>query len=661
MILRIALPTPLRRLFDYLPPEGWDLELPKPGVRVRVPWGKRETIGILIEQVERSEVPSEKLRAAIAILDTEPVIDSAIFELTRWVANYYHQPWGEVLQFALPIALREGKALEDLVQQEISVQENAPLILNEEQNTIVEEIKKHKNTFNAFLIEGVTGSGKTEVYLQILREILLQKKQALILVPEISLTPQMISRFTSRFGDIACVLHSGLTPKQRFKAWQALHNNQKKIAIGTRSAVFSSLPHLGIIIVDEEHDLSFKQQEGLRYCARDVALVRAHQENIPIVLGSATPSLESLYNCEKNRYTKCVLTSRVDDIALPKIHVVDIRNEKLQGGLSHMLRQAMEHHLKQGKQVMLFLNRRGYAPVLMCHGCGWIATCPRCERPYTWHASIARLRCHHCDSDKAVFSECGKCHDKSLQPLGHGTERIEEKLAALYPHYKIVRIDRDSTRKKGELEALLSSVHNNEAQILLGTQMLAKGHHFSNVTLVGILDVDGGLFASDFRAGERMAQLITQVAGRAGREASNGEVFIQTRHPHSELIEQLIHHNYSAFSKSLLKEREKAVLPPYSYLVLLRAHAMHAEKPMRFLEKCREFFMTQKIAMVNVLGPAPAPMPKRAGKHRAQLMLQSTHRKNLHHALELLLEHIPLWTQSRQVKWSIDVDPQEMY
>jgi primosomal protein N' (replication factor Y) len=662
MILRIALPTPLHRLFDYLPPVNQSSATWPTGVRVRVPFGKREMIGILMSIESKSDIPIEKLRPALEILDETSIIDQINLKLCQWVADYYHEPLGEVLNFALPVALREGKALskvEDVQQSSIPLQE--PLSLNEQQTQVVEKVISNLDKFQSFLIDGVTGSGKTEVYLQILKKVLEQNKQALVLVPEISLTPQMIARFTQRFGEIAVVLHSGLTNKQRFEAWQKLRENQKSIAIGTRSAIFSAMPKLGLIIIDEEHDLSFKQQEGLRYSARDVAIMRARMENIPIVLGSATPSLESIYNCETNRFTKLQLTQRAGNISLPRLQVVDIRNEKLQGGLSRVLTEAMEHHLQQDKQVMLFLNRRGYAPILLCHACGWIATCPRCDRAYTWHAHIGRLRCHHCDGDKSQPNECKKCSGKSLQPVGHGTERIEQTLESMFPDYKIARLDRDNTRKKGSLETLLESIHNKESQILLGTQMLAKGHHFPDVSLVGILDVDGGLFSSDFRGAERMAQLITQVAGRAGREKYSGEVLIQTRHPQSALLEQLVHHNYASFAKIALEERRAAMLPPYSFLILLRAEATHPNKPMDFLEKCREYFLKCRLPGLHILGPAVAPMPRRAGKYRAQLILQAGNRKVLHQAMKTILADIESWPLTRQVRWSVDVDPQEMY
>lgn len=666
-ILRVALPSPLRRLFDYLPPAGGDLpDLLTPGIRVRVPFGQREMVGILESVQEHSEVPLEKLRPALALLDEIPVLDKTLCELCLWVADYYHEPLGEIMHFALPTALREGKALNAIHENNLPasppiIDFETPQNLNQEQALALQQISDNLPGFHSFLLQGVTGSGKTEVYLQLLEKILSQQKQALLLVPEIGLTPQMRQRFTDRFGDVVAMLHSGMTDKQRLIAWEKLRSGEKRIAIGTRSAIFASMPELGMIIVDEEHDLSFKQQDGLRYSARDVAIVRARLQNIPIVLGSATPSLESVYNSEIKRYTKIRLTQRVGEIALPQLKVIDIRKEKLQGGLSHVLRQAMMHHLEKDRQVMLFLNRRGFSPILLCHACGWIATCKRCDRAFTWHAGIARLRCHHCDGDKSQPVQCGACESKDLQPVGHGTERIEQAVEELFPQYPIARLDRDNTRKKGSLEALLDSIHKKESRILLGTQMLAKGHHFPDISLVGILDVDGGLFSSDFRGAERMAQLITQVAGRAGREKHTGEVFIQTRHPESVILQQLIVGNYEAFAQTALEERKSAMLPPYAFLVLLRAEAIKQERPFDFLEKVRNHFMQMQLPELRLLGPAPAPMARRAGRFRAQLVLQAASRKILHQALKAGIEEIESWPLTRQVRWSVDVDPQEMY
>jgi primosomal protein N' (replication factor Y) len=532
--------------------------------------------------------------------------------------------------------------------------------LNSHQQNALTAIVAALCTFQVFLLDGVTGSGKTEVYLQAIANILAQQKQVLVLVPEIGLTPQTIQRFRERFTVPVVALHSGLSDKERLNAWLDAKSGNAKIIIGTRSAVFTPFENLGLIVVDEEHDLSFKQQEGFRYHARDLAIMIAQAQQIPIVLGSATPSLETVCRAEQGRYQYICLPERAGGALPPRFCVLDVRNTYLEEGLSESLLQAMREHLQNGDQVMLFLNRRGYAPVMMCHGCGWSSTCKRCDTRMTFHHEPRRLHCHHCDARRPVPLKCDECGVVDLQIIGLGTERIEQALEKHFPSVSIARIDRDSTQRKGSMENLLDGIQRGDHQILVGTQMLAKGHHFPNVTLVGIIDSDSGFFSSDFRAIERMGQLILQVSGRAGRMAKPGTVVIQTHHPDHPLLQQLIRESYRHFATTLLGEREQAELPPFGYLALFRAEAHNMNQAMQFLEDIKQ----AAIALgerLPIWGPVPAPMPRRAGKFRVQLLVQAKQRPILQRCLKRLLPVIEKLKSKQQVRWSLDVDPLEMF
>jgi len=657
--MRIAIATPLRRCFDYLPPIGCNLSQIQPGVRVKIPFNHREEIGILLETVSQSEVPIEKLKTVIEIIDDNPLIPKEIFKLCQWAADYYHHSIGDVLFTAIPGLLRKGKFWTKAIHSSTPVDNSVPILLNTEQQHALDTINK-THQFRVFLLDGITGSGKTEVYLQAIHEKLQQQKQVLVLVPEIGLTPQTIQRFRERFSDGVIALHSGLTEKQRLHAWMLAQSNETKIIIGTRSAIFSPFANLGLIIVDEEHDLSFKQQEGFRYHARDLAVMRAHTNNIPIILGSATPALETLHNAQQQRYQHLILSERAGNAQLPEIQILDICKQPIEEGLSSPLLTEMKRHLEAGDQVMLFLNRRGFSPVLMCHACGWAATCKRCDARMTLHQQPKRLHCHHCDTRTPVPMKCGACGDKELITIGLGTERLETVLEKHFPQYAIARIDRDSTQRKGSMEKLLNSIQSGEKQILIGTQMLAKGHHFPNVTLVAIVDADGGFFSSDFRALERMGQLLLQVSGRAGRVEKKGKVIIQTHHPDHPLLHQLLHENYKTFAETLLQEREQAKLPPFTFFALFRAEALKADKAIAFLEKIKSIADSMGSS-VNLLGPIPAIMPKRAGRSRMQLLMQSQQRPVLQSFLKLLLPEVEKLSLKQRVRWSLDVDPVEMF
>ena len=511
--------------------------------------------------------------------------------------------------------------------------------------------------FNVWLLEGVTGSGKTEIYLQYIEEVLKKGKQVLVLVPEIGLTPQTVRRFQARFNVEIDVLHSNLNDTQRLNVWERARTGQSAIVIGTRSALFTQFSDLGLIILDEEHDGSFKQQDGWRYHARDLGIVLAQKLNIPILLGSATPSLESVNNVQNGKYHHLVLSKRAVNATALRQFVIDLKHQRIQNGLSEPLLKRMQEHLEKGNQVLLFLNRRGFAPVLLCHECGWIDECHHCEKPYTYHQHQRVLRCHHCGAQKTVPMQCGHCGSTHLVTTGLGTEQLEETLKARFPQYNIARIDRDSTARKGKLEGYLEDIQQGKSQILIGTQMLAKGHHFPNVTLVALVNVDNALFSLDFRAEERLAQLYVQVAGRSGRAEKQGEVVLQTHYPDHPLLTTLLEKGYQAFAEETLKLRHNMGLPPFSFQALFKAQCRHSEEAENALSQLASFFYEQKIEGLQVLGPIPAPFSKKAGQYRWQLLLQHASRKQLQAALS---RYSPELIKSSQVRLILDVDPLDL-
>jgi primosomal protein N' (replication factor Y) len=657
-IVQVALPTPLRRRFDYALPDGMH---PEPGMRLRVPFGGRELIGIVLGMTDETDVPAEKLKPALELLDEKPILNEQDLVFAEFAARYYHHSIGDVLSHMLPVALRHGKpALIKTPRKKKSVDESIPdssQILNTEQAVACEHIENRFHQYSVTLLQGVTGSGKTEVYLQLIDKVLKQGKQILVLVPEIGLTPQTLSRIQARFSTTIGLLHSNIAQGARLQTWLKAQQGDISILIGTRSAVFTPMPNLGLIVIDEEHDLSFKQQDGFRYSARDLAIWRAHQMNIPVVLGSATPSLETLHNVHQQKYYLETLTQRVLDAKPPLVKLIDLKNQNLEGGLSGTLIKAIENTLAKNEQVLLFLNRRGYAPTWMCHTCGWVADCPRCDARLTYHQN-GRLICHHCDYQIKRLSRCKSCGSESNILVGEGTQRLEEVLQKRFPKASIARIDRDSTRKKQALSEMINKINQREFNILLGTQMLAKGHHFPYVTLVAIIDADSGLLSADFRASERMAQLLTQVSGRAGREHLAGEVIVQTHHPEHPLLQQLLTEGYPAFAQSALQERALMALPPHGHLALLRAESVQALSPMQFLQQVREFLAP--LNQIRCMGPIPATMEKRQGKFRAQLLICGAQRANLQHALLQLVQALEGALAPKRVRWSLDVDPQEM-
>lgn len=532
--------------------------------------------------------------------------------------------------------------------------------LNDEQDFAVASITSGLGTFTTWLLDGVTGSGKTEVYLRVIDAVLGRGEQVLVLVPEIALTPQLVARFRSRFSAALALLHSGLSDGERLSAWRAARSGAARIVIGTRSAVFAPLAKLGLIVVDEEHDASFKQQEGFRYSARDLAIVRAQRQQVPIVLGSATPALESLARAQRQPATHLRLTRRAGGAHEPHWSLIDLRQHGAAQGIATPVLGAIKDHLEDGNQVLLFLNRRGYAPVLFCPRCGWSAHCLRCDAHLTVYRRAKDLMCHHCGAEHRAIERCPSC-DALVKAVGQGTERIEETLAQLFPNAPLARIDRDSMRRKGELEATLAAVDRNETKILVGTQMLTKGHHFPHVTLVVVLNADQGLFSTDFRASERLAQTIVQVAGRAGRAQHRGEVMIQTEYPDHRLLQLLLKGGYDAFAAGALAEREHSAWPPFARIALLRSEATDLAAPMRFLQAAADVAAAHDVRGVRILGPAPAPMERRAGRFRAQLLLQAATHQPLQKLLSSWVPALESLKEASRVRWSIDVDPQELF
>ena len=557
------------------------------------------------------------------------------------------------------------KTLERLIEQrwvEVTPQQPARLSvvkgprLLDEQARAVEAVASSLGDFQCHLLDGITGSGKTEVYLSVLEQVLSEGGQALLLVPEIGLTPQLVRRFERRLGFEPVTTHSGLSEGQRLQAWAKARSGLTRLVIGTRSALFLPMPDLRLIILDEEHDASFKQQDGFRYSTRDVAVKRAAGLNIPVVLGTATPSLETFSNAAGNRYQWHRLRQRATGASEPRWRVLDLIQQTMHGGISTTAMEAIGDTLARGEQALVFLNRRGYAPVLLCHECGWHASCQRCDTNLTWHKSTGRLLCHHCDSGLRVPHMCPECGADALQGAGEGTEQLEQVLAKAFPQVPLLRFDRDSVRKKGEFERLARRVDSGESCLLVGTQMLAKGHHFPKVTLVVIVNLDQALYSADFRALERMGQLMVQVAGRAGRDELPGEVILQTHYPQHEALHTLLHSGYEAFAHKLCDDRQAASLPPFSHQTLLRADAHQKDDVLAFLNEARRQFPPGEA---TVYGPFPAMMERRSGRTRWYLLVQASNRPALHRQLDEWVSCVQKMPSSRKVRWVIDVDPQD--
>lgn len=665
----VAVPRPLRTLFSYTLPQ--DSEPPLVGMRVLVPFGKQHSVGVVVglqAAVADAADGAFALKAVEAILDAVPILDAQLLELLQWAARYYHHPLGEVIFSALPLALRKAKPLPKRLQaaltRPVTPQSVAAvsdtLRLHDAQQACLQQIQQwRQQPLRPVLLHGITGSGKTEIYLRLLVPLVAAGRQALVLVPEIGLTPQLLERFRRFFGEAAIVcLHSGLSEGERLQAWLQARSGQAAIILGTRSAIFTPAPFLGMIIIDEEHDGSFKQQEGFRYHARDLAVKRAQMLNIPIVLGSATPALETLYNAQSGRFHYTRLSCRPAASSPPQVRLQDTRPFELQAGLAPPSLQALRQTLERGEQAMVFLNRRGFAPTLFCPSCGWHASCTHCSANMTWHARRNRLICHHCGAEQATPQQCPACCNPQLTTQGLGTERLELSLQSHFPDCSVIRIDRDTTSRKGELAEKLASVRSNEPLLLVGTQMLAKGHDFPNLTLVVIVDIDQALFSTDYRALERLGQLLVQVAGRAGRAAKAGQVIVQTCQPEHPLLHQLVGHGYRAYAQQLLAERQRWQFPPFAYQALIRASSSSSmEKALRFLEQLSQWLASHVPQGIQRFGPVPAVLEKRANRYRAQLLLSSQQRTALHRALHALLNASPTCAGSSGIRWSVDVDP----
>ena len=666
-IARVALDVPLHRFFDYRAPPGDVLTAADIGLRVRVPFGRRSCIGIIVDLPQESDFPAAQIRSIDAVLRDLPALPADWFRLSEFCAAYYQVPLGEVMLSTLPAGLRRVDPPKARISRRVPKlpPPHDPPQLTLEQQAALKKMADDGEGFRAYLLHGVTGSGKTEVYLRLVERALQAGRQALLLVPEINLTPQLEARVAARFPSAGLVsLHSELTEAARTRNWRAALDGSARIVLGTRLAIFTPMPELGLVIVDEEHDASFKQQDGMRYSARDVAVFRARERRVPIVLGSATPSLESWANATDSRtparYTLLTLAERaVENARLPAVQRIDTRLEKLQDGLSGALLMAMEKRLERGEQSLVFLNRRGYAPVLTCTGCGWISHCTRCAANLVLHLADGRLRCHHCGYECRVPKACPTCGNQDIQPFGRGTQRLESVLAERFPQARILRVDRDSAKSRKQWEALVEQIHSGEADILVGTQMLAKGHDFPKLTLVGALGADAALFASDWRAPERLFAQLMQVAGRAGRAELPGEVLIQTQFPDHPLYAALVRHDYPAFAAEQLKEREQAGFPPYTYQAMLRAEAPRIADSLAFLTTARAWPQAAEHGDVMLYDPVPMRLARRANLERAQLLVESPSRRALQRFLSEWLALLDAIKAPSKLRWHLEVDPLE--
>jgi primosomal protein N' (replication factor Y) (superfamily II helicase) len=724
-ILRVALDVPLDRVFDYLN-NGFHVKF---GTRVVVPFAGRQLVGIVLEVLNETDVPLDKLKSVIHVFD-DVALDHQTYKLLKFCADYYHYPLGQTLISTLPLRLRQIKpavsrkmfvyhltkpVLEDQISKrqvvlhrvvaafkekghlteaelaEISASwrnaiarlvelacvdkhevvavkpsmpsSNVPPNLNAEQQHAIDEILSALSIFKPWLLYGVTGSGKTEVYIQLLQAVLAEPNaQALVLVPEINLTPQLEARFRSRLSQYPLVtLHSNLSESERLQHWQAAKAGVAKIVIGTRLSVFTPMPHLKMMLIDEEHDGSYKQQDGMRYHARDVALMRAKQLNIPIVMGSATPSLEAWYNATQKSQMYHLLTLKqraVSNATLPNIFCIDTAKSPLENGLSPILIKAMRERLARSEQSLLFLNRRGYAPILHCNACQWTSSCARCSAKLVVHLSQRKLKCHHCGHEQKIPLQCPSCGNTDLHPVGQATQRLMQTLAQLFPTARIARVDRDSMRSKDALTELLTEVHAGKIDILVGTQMLAKGHDFPNLTLVGVIDTDAALYSPDFRASERLFSQLMQVSGRAGRGDKPGEVLIQTSFPQHALFNALREHDYSAYATALLEERQSMQFPPVSYFAILKAEANDYALVLSFLNSA--MLSAREISQaLMIYDPVRPQMERLKGMERGHLLVQAKSRVEMQSLLRVWIPQLRAQKLSNKLRWSLDIDPLE--
>lgn len=719
-IIQVTIPGNIFDYLDYLAPE-YTVEI---GMRVIVKLRNKDVIGLVSGRAQVDNLPY-KLRPIEKLIDGHAILPPELLKLAHWISDYYQSPLSEVLRAMLPKKVRLGMPLTlpttsyyNLIKQDTSTlsgkkqlelvdfvtkqktevswellkqqgfskaplqtllnknilietkspitppcssQTYPPLELNEEQLHVVDTISQALDTFQTYLLFGITGSGKTEVYFHIMEKVLSSDKQVLILVPEIGLTPQFIQRVFNRFNHPVATLHSNLNDTERLTNWLWCSQNQARIVIGTRSAVFTPLANLGLVIIDEEHDLSFKQQDGVRFSGRDVAIKRAYDKNIPVILGSGTPALETLYNAESGKYKMLKLTKRARASEPVYFRIADLRNQKTIDGICNLSLARIKAHLEMGNQVMVFINRRGYAPIIICHQCAWMADCQHCSAHLTIHAKQNVMRCHHCGYTRRIPNICESCQSPELIPVGAGTERIHQYLSTCFPDYKTVRIDRDTTKGKMSLQKALQEVDQGKVDILVGTQLLAKGHHFKKLNLVVVVDADAGFFSQDFRALERLGQTLIQVAGRAGREGK-GEVVVQTHQPDDSKLNTLIQKGYQTFGMQLLTERETYLWPPYSFLALCRARGSSPQKIEQFFIEIKRLLNKIEPHLI-LLGPAPAPMERKAGEFQLQLLIRSGNRAILLSALKNLRQNLRSKEQQSLIsslKFSIDMDPLDL-
>ncbi len=717
--VRIALNRPLRRLFDYLSPAGISLA---PGQRVRVPFGRQSAIGLVVE-TDTPTPDTFTLKTVEQPLEDWPALPPETLTLLKWAARYYHHPLGECLFMALPPALRRGRAaerkseplwqasghLDDISKRarrqrelwqwlseceapqatamvlaqgfsrsqlnslskggqikesdtrttragnETAAVADLPVLTGHQQEAL-NTIPTPDAGFTTTLLYGITGSGKTEVYLHYLHQHLADDSQALVLVPEINLTPQTVARFRRYFGHRIVVWHSALNDSERLETWLRVRHGEPVILVGTRSATLLPFTRLATLVVDEEHDSSYKQGEGFRYSARDVAVYRGHLNQCPVILGSATPSLESVHNALSGKYHLVKLEQRAGKARPPEIRLLDVRSRPLEGGLSRPALAEIQRCLDNGQQALVFVNRRGYAPVMMCFDCGYMMECPRCDTRLTYHRRDRAMRCHHCDYQTAATEHCPKCHSDAFKPIGQGTERTEDVLSEQFPDTPVVRVDRDSTQRKGSIDNILKQVNSGAPCILVGTQMLAKGHDFANVTLVIVVNADGGLFSVDFRAPEQLIQTLIQVSGRAGRGELAGRVVVQTCHSDHPLLNALCQGQYLPIARQMLAEREASQLPPFQAMAIVRTEATTMAASLAFLDQAKTL---ASEANLELWGPLPAVIARRADRHRAQLVLLSPGRKVLAQTLSQLTLALDQQRLPAGLRWQIDVDPLE--
>ncbi len=661
-VIDVAVNYPLYQTFKYLVPNK--LGKASIGARVLIPFGKKTVVGIVVKRGKQEDKNKTNfiVKPIIDLIDYDPIINSEIMKICFWASDYYEYPLGQVIFSTLPSQLKRGVVIKDIKvfenQCKRSTTDQLEINLNDEQNSIFKNILQNVDSFSTSLIHGVTGSGKTEVYVKLAKELIKEKKQVLIIVPEINLTPQTISRFQLYIDNNIQSYHSGHTVKEKMTTWLGVKNGELDIIIGTRSSIFLPFKCLGLIIIDEEHDSSLKQQEKFRYHARDLSIVRAKNLNIPIVIGSATPSFESLHNTLLEKSRKYNLTKRYHKAELPEITLVDLNKDLPEGGISKFLKDMIAENLDNNKQTLLFIGRRGFSHALTCLECRWISKCKLCESFMTYHKNQKLLKCHHCGNHENISINPGKCKKCNLVPVGFGTQRIEDKIKELLPKARVARIDSDAISNLKKLNDFINRTKNNEIDIIIGTQMIVKGHDFPNVSLVGIIDIDSGLFNLDFRGLERTAQLIIQVAGRSGRKNEKGHVVIQTRTPGHPLLDTLLSEGYMEFAQKSLLDRKKANLPPYSHLRLVRMSASNRTSAHRFLQEMKCFFSTQKS--IFFLGPAEAPISKKNNMYVHQLIVGSKNRVLLKKITQEIRQYI-IEKKPYNIKWSIDVDPIDLY